>query len=161
METAPQTKPCRNRDARRRETLEIARTYNAGLMERGVRKKGTPMKPEDRIEVFVFALFNENKKEGETSERNFGISNGDGSKVYDLDTRCQLCSDGWGGGGGQKGGMVVGPSVWCVLKPHAEEKVVEEVLEFCCGAGGVDCREVYEKGSCFEPNKPHAHASTP
>jgi hypothetical protein len=54
---------------------------------------------------------------------------------------------------------VRGPSVWCVAKPHADEKVLQAVLDFCCGPGGVDCREIYESGDCFAPDKLHAHAS--
>lgn len=52
-----------------------------------------------------------------------------------------------------------GPSVWCVAKPHAEEGVLQAVVDFCCGAGGVDCREVYEGGECYVAGKVHAHAS--
>ncbi|KAE8724949.1 root phototropism protein 3-like [Hibiscus syriacus] len=132
-----------------------------GLIERAQSSKGTPLKPKDKIEIFVFALFNENKKQGDTSERNFGIFNGDGSKVYDVDLSCEFCSNGraFEKMSSMNGGRVRGPSVWCVAKPHADEKVLQTVLDFCCGAGGVDCREVYESGDCFEPDKVHAHAS--
>ncbi|KAJ6931725.1 hypothetical protein NC652_015033 [Populus alba x Populus x berolinensis] len=45
---------------------------------------------------------------------------------------------------------VSGPSVrWCVAKPHANEKVLQAVLDLFCGPGGVGCREIYL----------HAHAS--
>jgi hypothetical protein len=37
------------------------------------------MSPKENIQKFVFALFNENKKEGGVSERSFGMFNGDGS----------------------------------------------------------------------------------
>lgn len=138
-----------------------AKTYNTRLITRAQSNKGTPMKPNDKIDIFVFALFNENKKQGGSSERNFGLFNGDGSKVYDVDLSCEFCSGTkmeFGFGPGSK--MVQrGPSVWCVAKPHADERVVQGVLDFCCGAGGVDCREVYENGGCFMPNKVHAHAS--
>ncbi|XP_050378799.1 glucan endo-1,3-beta-glucosidase 12-like [Argentina anserina] len=145
-------------------TPENARTYNTRLIERAQSNKGTPMKPKDKVEVFVFALFNENKKEGGASERNFGIFNGDGSKVYQVDLSCQFCSgdsgNGGNGGFGEKlSGAVRGPSVWCIAKPHADEKVLQAVLDFCCGGGGVDCREIYDNGDCFEPNKLLAHAS--
>lgn len=139
-------------------TIENARTYNTRLIERAQSNKGTPMSTKDRIDVFVFALFNENKKQGEVSERNFGIFNGDGSKVYDVDLSCQFCSN-------EKFGEKVvsslsrGPSVWCVAKPHADEKVIQAVLDFCCGPGGVDCRDIYENGDCFQPDKIYAHAS--
>lgn len=118
------------------------------------------MKPRDHIDIFVFALFNENKKEGDESERNFGIFNGDGSKVYDVDLSCEFCSNGGGTFGfGEKALSARGPSVWCVAKPHADDKVLQSVVDFCCGPGGVDCREIYESGDCFQPNKLLAHAS--
>lgn len=119
------------------------------------------MKPNDKIDIFVFALFNENKKEGGSSERNFGLFNGDGSKVYDVDLRCEFCSGSKMDFGFESGSKMVqrGPSVWCVAKPHAEERLVQGVLDFCCGPGGVDCRDVYENGPCFGPKKVHAHAS--
>ncbi|XP_027356513.1 glucan endo-1,3-beta-glucosidase 12-like [Abrus precatorius] len=142
-------------------TPENARIYNTRLIERAQSNRGTPMKPKDRIEIFVFALFNENKKEGEESERNFGIFNADGSKVYEVDLRCEFCSGEATFGLGERGwgGAVRGPSVWCVAKAHAEDNVLQSVLDFCCGPGGVDCREIYEGGGCFRPNKLLAHAS--
>ncbi|KAJ4963735.1 hypothetical protein NE237_023674 [Protea cynaroides] len=144
-------------------TSENAKTYNTRLIERAESNRGTPMRTTDVVEVFVFALFNENQKKGGVSERNFGIFNGDGSKVYELDLSCKFCStDGEGklSGFGEKGsGGSRGASVWCVAKPHADEKVLQDVLDFCCGPGGVDCKDVFQSGGCFEPNKLHAHAS--
>ncbi|XP_047983590.1 glucan endo-1,3-beta-D-glucosidase-like isoform X2 [Salvia hispanica] len=135
-------------------TPENARTYNARLVEKAQSNKGTPMKPSETIEIFLFALFNENKKEGGESERNFGIFNPDGSRVYDVDLSCEFCSKLEMGERRPKG-----PSVWCVAKPHADEKVMKGVLDFCCGGGGVDCKEIQENGDCFAPEKVHAHAS--
>lgn len=141
-------------------TPQNAKTYNTRLIERAQSYKGTPMKPKDKVEIFVFALFNENKKKGDESERNFGIFNGDGSKVYDVDLSCQFCSDGGTLGFGEKvSSGARGPSVWCVAKPHSDDKVLQAVLDFCCGPGGVDCREIYKSGDCFEPDKLLAHAS--
>lgn len=150
-------------------TLENAKKYNTRLIERAQANRGTPMSPKDKIEVFVFALFNENSKPGGITERNFGLFNGDGSKAYDVDLSCQFCSSGSGEVTAGKFGdraentaamSARGPSVWCVAKPHAEERVLQAVLDFCCGPGGVDCREVYEGGDCFaRTDKVHAHAS--
>lgn len=144
-------------------TPENAKTYNSRLIERAQSNQGTPMKPKESIEIFVFALFNENKKQGVASERNFGIFDSDGSKVYDVDLSCQFCSAGGDKlGFGERGSGVAmnrGPSVWCVAKPHADEKVIQAVLDFCCGSGGVDCREIYENGDCYAPDKIYAHAS--
>ncbi|XP_065880547.1 glucan endo-1,3-beta-glucosidase 12-like [Euphorbia lathyris] len=141
---------------------ENAKTYNTRLIERAQSGTGTPLKPKDKVEIYVFALFNENKKDGDASERNFGIFNGDGSKVYDLDLSCNFCSNGGtiefgeklGGNGGRRGA-----SIWCVAKPHSDEKVLQAVVDFCCGSGGVDCREIDENGDCYAPDKVHAHAS--
>ncbi|XP_061372796.1 glucan endo-1,3-beta-glucosidase 12-like [Gastrolobium bilobum] len=143
-------------------TLQNAKIYNTRLIERAqYSNRGTPMKPKDHIDIFVFALFNENKKEGDASERNFGIFNGDGSKVYEVDLSCEFCSNNGGtfGFSEKSSGGARGPSVWCVAKPHADDKVLQTVLDFCCGSGGVDCREIYEGGDCYQPNKLLAHAS--
>lgn len=142
-------------------TPDNAKTYNTRLIERAQSSKGTPMSPKGKIEIFVFALFNENKKGGGVSERNFGMFNGDGSKVYEVDLSCDFCSNGGTLGFGEKmsSNGVRGPSVWCVAKPHSDEKVLQAVLDFCCGPGGVDCRDIYESGDCFAPDKLHAHAS--
>ncbi|TKY75348.1 Glucan endo-1,3-beta-glucosidase 13 [Spatholobus suberectus] len=157
--------PSKGEDSDSAATSENARLYNTRLIERAQSNKGTPMRPNDRIDIFVFALFNENEKEGDESERNFGIFNADGSKVYEVDLSCEFCSGGgstFGFGFGERGsglGSGSGPSVWCVAKPHADEKVLRSVLDFCCGPGGVDCREVYQGGDCFRPNNLVAHAS--
>ncbi|XP_030441630.2 glucan endo-1,3-beta-D-glucosidase-like isoform X1 [Syzygium oleosum] len=155
--------PSKGEDGDRAATPENARAYNTRLIERAQANRGTPMKAEERVEIFVFALFNENKKQGGVAERNFGLFNGDGSKSYDVDLSCQFCSGGGLGFGekavGSGSTAARGPSVWCVAKPHAEEGVLQAVVDFCCGAGGVDCREVYEGGECYVAGKVHAHAS--
>lgn len=154
--------PSKGEDGDRAATQENARTYNTRLIERAQANRGTPMRPKERVEIFVFALFNENKKQGGVPERNFGLFNGDGSKSYDVDLSCQFCSGGVLGFGEKavgSGTAARGPSVWCVAKPHAEEEVLQAVVDFCCGPGGVDCREVYEGGECYMPEKVHPHAS--
>ncbi|PIN09914.1 Glucan endo-1,3-beta-D-glucosidase [Handroanthus impetiginosus] len=138
-------------------TPENAKTYNARLIQRAQSNKGTPMKPKESIEIFLFSLFNENKKPGGVSERNFGIFNSDGSKAYDVDLSCQFCSSDSQKTSGV--GMNRGPTVWCVAKPHSDEKVMQGVVDFCCGPGGVDCRDIDENGDCYAPDKIHAHAS--
>ncbi|KAL3613746.1 hypothetical protein CASFOL_041820 [Castilleja foliolosa] len=65
-------------------TPENARKYNGNLMKLMAEKKGTPMRPNLDLNVYFFALFNENEKPGPTSERNFGLFKPDGTPVYDL-----------------------------------------------------------------------------
>lgn len=63
---------------------ENARKYNGNLMKLMKQKKGTPMRPNWDLNIYVFALFNENLKPGPTSERNYGLFNPDGNPAYDL-----------------------------------------------------------------------------
>ncbi|XP_020198699.1 glucan endo-1,3-beta-glucosidase GIV [Aegilops tauschii subsp. strangulata] len=51
-------------------TPENARAYNQGLIDHVAR--GTPKRP-GPIEAYVFAMFNENMKPGDETERNFGL----------------------------------------------------------------------------------------
>ncbi|KAK4365568.1 hypothetical protein RND71_016926 [Anisodus tanguticus] len=65
-------------------TPENARKYNCNLMKLIGQKKGTPMRPNSDLNIFVFALFNENQKPGPGSERNYGLFKPDGSQAYSL-----------------------------------------------------------------------------
>lgn len=64
-------------------TPENAKKYNGNLINKLVcGKKGTPMRPNTDLNIYVFALFNENMKPGPTSERNYGLFKPDGSPAY-------------------------------------------------------------------------------
>uniref|UniRef100_A0A5B7CE72 glucan endo-1,3-beta-D-glucosidase n=2 Tax=Davidia involucrata TaxID=16924 RepID=A0A5B7CE72_DAVIN len=65
-------------------TPENAKKYNGNLMKLISQKKGTPMRPSSDVNIYVFALFNENMKPGPTSERNYGLFKPDGTPAYPL-----------------------------------------------------------------------------
>ena len=65
-------------------TPQNAETYNSNLLKRIEQNQGTPAKPSVPIDVFVFALFNENLKPGPLSERNFGLYYPNGNPVYNI-----------------------------------------------------------------------------
>ncbi|KAL6602790.1 hypothetical protein ACP70R_043151 [Stipagrostis hirtigluma subsp. patula] len=65
-------------------TVENARAYNRNLLLRQAAGEGTPLRPKLRLEVYLFALFNENMKPGPTSERNYGLYQPDGTMVYNV-----------------------------------------------------------------------------
>ena len=66
-------------------TVENARAYSRNLMLRQAAGEGTPLRPRQRLEVYLFALFNENMKPGPTSERNYGLYQPDGrTMVYNV-----------------------------------------------------------------------------
>lgn len=85
-------------------SAENARKYNGNLLRLVGEGKGTPMRPDAGLDVFVFALFNENLKPGPTSERNYGLFKPDGSPAYPL-----ALSSVSGGGGGGGGGVATAP----------------------------------------------------
>ncbi|KAL8507311.1 hypothetical protein ACS0TY_018012 [Phlomoides rotata] len=61
-----------------------AAVYNGNLLRRQYKNEGTPLRPKMRLEVYVFALFNEDMKPGPTSERNFGLLEHDGTMAYNV-----------------------------------------------------------------------------
>ncbi|KAG5235820.1 hypothetical protein OIU76_025790 [Salix suchowensis] len=65
-------------------SLENAKKYNGNLLKTIYQKKGTPMRPNTDLNIYVFALFNENMKPGPTSERNYGLFKPDGTAAYSL-----------------------------------------------------------------------------
>lgn len=65
-------------------SVENARQYNRNLLVRQVSGEGTPLRPRLRLEVYLFALFNEDMKPGPTSERNYGLYQPDMSMVYNV-----------------------------------------------------------------------------
>ncbi|ONK81131.1 uncharacterized protein A4U43_C01F25630 [Asparagus officinalis] len=65
-------------------TVENARAYNRNLLLRQLRGQGTPLRPKQTLEVYLFALFNEDMKPGPTSERNYGLYQPDGTMAYNV-----------------------------------------------------------------------------
>lgn len=65
-------------------TVKNAEAYNSNLIQRLISRQGTPLRPEVRLQAYIFALFNENSKPGPKSERNYGLFNPDGTKVYEF-----------------------------------------------------------------------------
>nr|AIR93900.1 glucanase [Cicer arietinum] len=61
-----------------------AATYNRNLLRRQMVNQGTPLNPRTRLEVYLFALFNEDLKPGPTSERNYGLFKPDESMTYNV-----------------------------------------------------------------------------
>ncbi|XP_038989242.1 glucan endo-1,3-beta-glucosidase 14-like isoform X2 [Phoenix dactylifera] len=71
-------------------TPENAAIYNGNLLRRIAMNQGTPLKPSVPIDIYVFALFNEDLKPGPTSERNYGLFYPDGTPVYNIGLRGYL-----------------------------------------------------------------------
>lgn len=54
-------------------TLENAVTYNGNLVRRQFQNEGTPLRPNMTLEVYLFALFNEDLKPGPKLERSYMV----------------------------------------------------------------------------------------
>ncbi|KAF5752736.1 glucan endo-1 3-beta-glucosidase 14-like isoform X1 [Tripterygium wilfordii] len=65
-------------------TVQNAATYNRNILRRQLANEGTPLRPNMRLEIYLFALFNEDMKPGPTSERNYGLFQPDGSMAYNV-----------------------------------------------------------------------------
>ncbi|KAD6794424.1 hypothetical protein R6Q59_021570 [Mikania micrantha] len=145
-------------------SLDNAAAYNGNLVKRILTGEGTPFRPKANLTVFLFALFNENKKTGPTSERNYGLFYPNMQKVYnipftleDLKNFRDESSPGsvvrdstpMGNGSGQS---------WCVAKDVGNDKL-QSGLDYACGEGGVDCRAIQPGSTCYDPNTLQAHAS--
>ncbi|XP_030538840.2 glucan endo-1,3-beta-glucosidase, acidic isoform-like [Rhodamnia argentea] len=55
--------------------------FNGNVVRRAVRGAGTPKRPSVGVEVYLFGLFDENKKVGKEYERHFGLN---GTRAYNL-----------------------------------------------------------------------------
>ncbi|MQM04236.1 hypothetical protein Taro_037033, partial [Colocasia esculenta] len=90
-------------------TPENARRYNGNIMRMAAQKAGTPLRPNATLQVYIFALFNENQKPGPASERNYGLFKPDGTPAYQLAATSppaanSSASDGVAAGEGEDGG---------------------------------------------------------
>ncbi|XP_024958720.1 glucan endo-1,3-beta-glucosidase 11-like isoform X2 [Cynara cardunculus var. scolymus] len=96
---------------------ENAKKYNGNLLKLINQKKGTPARPNSDLNIFVFAMFNENMKPGPTSERNYGLFKPDGTPAYGLGFSGIAVSSGNSTSSGSSSPKTDGPSIY--LSPPA------------------------------------------
>ncbi|XP_060201053.1 LOW QUALITY PROTEIN: glucan endo-1,3-beta-glucosidase-like [Lycium barbarum] len=65
-------------------TIENAQTYYRNLVNHVKSRAGTPKKPGRIIETYLFAMFDENQKEGAVTEQHFGLFYPNQTAKYDL-----------------------------------------------------------------------------
>ena len=152
-----------------------AAAYNGNLIRRILSGGGTPLRPKADLTVYLFALFNENKKNGPTSERNYGLFYPNEERVYDIPFTTEELKDyhdkpspapatggdGQTGSGSGDGGVSKSQTgnTWCVASGEAGKEKLQAGLDYACGEGGADCRPIQPSATCYNPNTLQAHAS--
>ncbi|KAG8364536.1 hypothetical protein BUALT_Bualt18G0007300 [Buddleja alternifolia] len=144
-------------------SMENAAAYNGNLIRRVLTGGGTPLRPHADLTVFLFALFNENKKPGPTSERNFGLFYPDEKKVYDVPLTAEELKKHRDVpspvSGGEQRVSTANGQTWCVAKGDLGKDKLQAGLDYACGEGGADCHPIQPGSTCFDPNTLEAHAS--
>nr|GMC49838.1 glucan endo-1,3-beta-glucosidase 13-like [Ipomoea batatas] len=151
-----------------------AAAYNGNLVRRVLTGGGTPLRPNEPLNVYLFALFNENQKPGPTSEKNYGLFYPNEQKVYDVPLTLAALSNGPmnngskaqvvppapapPGGGGDVSTTAAGQT-WCVANGDVGTEKLQLALDYACGQGGADCRPIQPESTCYNPNTLVAHAS--
>ncbi|MCD9637809.1 hypothetical protein HAX54_021313 [Datura stramonium] len=158
-------------------TAANAAAYNGNLVRRVLTGSGTPLRPNEPLNVYLFALFNENQKSGPTSERNYGLFYPNEQKVYDIPLTREGLESGPTINNGSKSQVVTTPSpspapvnggdveaskavnTWCVANEKAAPEKLQAALDYACGEGGADCRPIQPGATCYDPDTLEAHAS--
>ncbi|XP_076904405.1 glucan endo-1,3-beta-glucosidase 13-like [Bidens hawaiensis] len=148
-----------------------AAQYNGNLIRRVLTGGGSPLRPNEPLTVYLFALFNENQKSGPTSERNYGLFYPNEQKVYNVPFSVeQLANSPSAVSNGSKTEVATAPAplpltngnvgrTWCVANGKVGQKKLQDALDYACGEGGADCRPIQSGDTCYNPNTLEAHAS--
>ncbi|XP_027330047.1 glucan endo-1,3-beta-glucosidase 12 isoform X2 [Abrus precatorius] len=140
-----------------------AASYNGNLVRRVLGGSGTPLRPKDPLNVFLFALFNENQKQGPTSERNYGLFYPSEQKVYDIPLTVKEVNEAPSNSVSKSEVPVSTTSfrgqTWCVANGASSVEKLANALNYACGEGGADCTPIQPDATCYNPNTLEAHAS--
>ncbi|PIA59622.1 hypothetical protein AQUCO_00400485v1 [Aquilegia coerulea] len=127
-------------------TVENAETYNNNLIRRVLNNTGPPGQPSLPVSTYIYELFNEDKRRGPISEKNWGMFYTNGTAVYTL----SLTSLDTGNSSSR---------VFCIAKHGADLKSLEAGLDWACGQGKANCLTIQVGRPCYEPDTLQNHAS--
>lgn len=127
-------------------TADNAETFNNNMIRRVQNDSGPPSQPKFPINTYIYEMFNEDKRPGPVSEKNWGLFFTNGSSVYtfSLSTSNRITGNN---------------SDFCVAKPNADPGKLQVGLNWACGQGGANCSAIQEGQPCYLPNTYQNHAS--
>ncbi|CAI0411958.1 unnamed protein product [Linum tenue] len=150
-------------------TVDNAISFNGNLLKAVTSGKGTPLMPNRKFETYIFSLFNENLKPGQSNERNWGLFRPDFSAVYDVGIlknkqsrpapRPAPVAKNKQSRPAPRPAPVAGKKSWCVPKASASDQALQANINYVCSQKGMDCRPIQAGGPCFGPNNVRSHAS--
>ncbi|KAL8533682.1 hypothetical protein ACS0TY_009905 [Phlomoides rotata] len=127
-------------------SVDNAETYNNNLIKHVLNDSGPPSQPSIPITTYIYELFNEDKRPRSVSERNWGVLFTNGTAVYDLEL--------------STGSLDANSStVFCVAKPGADDRLLQNGLNWACGPGQANCTAAQQGQPCYTPNTYQNHAS--
>ncbi|CAK9186945.1 unnamed protein product [Ilex paraguariensis] len=128
-------------------TVKNAETFNNNLIQRVLNDSGPPSQPTIPINTYIYELFNEDKRQGPVSERNWGIIFPNGTAVYLLSfsTSDRVSAN--------------SSSVFCIARPGADTTTLQNGLNWACGQGQANCSAIQPGQACYFPNTIQSHAS--
>lgn len=127
-------------------TADNAETFNNNMIQRVRNDSGPPSQPNFPINTYIYEMFNEDKRPGPVSEKNWGLFFINGSSVYtfSLSTSSRVTGNN---------------SDFCIAKPNADPGKLQVGLNWACGQGGANCSVIQEGQPCYHPNTYQNHAS--
>ncbi|KAJ7955415.1 Glucan endo-1,3-beta-glucosidase [Quillaja saponaria] len=128
-------------------TVENAETYNNNLIHRVLNNSGPPSQQRMPINTYIYELFNEDKRPGPVSVKNWGVIFTNGTAVYPLSL-------------GTSNGITGNSSaLFCVAKDGSDSDKLQASLNWACGPGQADCKAIQPGQRCYFPDNLKSHAS--
>lgn len=117
-------------------SVRYAEDWNQRLLGKVCSGQGTPRRPGQRIQTWLFEAFDEPWKNASSArwEAHWGIWAWDGGGKYSLSPRDTYPAP-----------PVRPPAAWCVVKEGAEATAVVESVAWACSKGGVQCAGILER----------------
>ncbi|XP_024007813.1 glucan endo-1,3-beta-glucosidase 1 [Eutrema salsugineum] len=130
-------------------TIDNADTYNSNLIKHVFDRTGTPLHPEMTPSVYIYELFNEDKRAPPVSEASWGLFSGNSTPVYLLHVS----------GSGTFLANDTTNQTYCIAMDSVDAKTLQAALDWACGPGRANCSEIQPGESCYQPNNVKGHAS--